>query len=60
MTAPGPSRLMPRRRVEAAIAELGYVPNELARSLRLQQTSLVGLIIPSLANPVYGEVAPRT
>jgi LacI family transcriptional regulator len=46
-----------RRRVEAAIAELGYVPNELARSLRLQQTALVGLIIPNLANPVYGEIA---
>jgi LacI family transcriptional regulator len=46
-----------RRRVEAAIAELGYVPNALARSLRVQQTALVGLIIPSLANPVYGEIA---
>jgi LacI family transcriptional regulator len=46
-----------RRRVQEAVAELGYVPNDLARSLRLQQTSLVGLIIPSLANPVYGEIA---
>lgn len=45
------------RRVQEAVAELGYVPNDLARSLRLQQTSLVGLIIPSLANPVYGEIA---
>jgi LacI family transcriptional regulator len=54
---PRPVSVEARRRVEAAIAELGYVPNELARSLRLQQTSLVGLIIPSLANPVYGEIA---
>jgi LacI family transcriptional regulator len=54
---PRPVSIDARRRVEAAIAELGYVPNELARSLRLQQTSLVGLIIPSLANPVYGEIA---
>jgi LacI family transcriptional regulator len=54
---PRPVSVEARRRVEAAIAELGYVPNDLARSLRLQQTSLVGLIIPSLANPVYGEIA---
>ena len=54
---PRPVSAHARRRVEAAIAELGYVPNELARSLRLQQTSLVGLIIPSLSNPVYGEIA---
>jgi LacI family transcriptional regulator len=46
-----------RRRVEAAIGELGYVPNALARSLRRQQTALVGLVIPNLANPVYGEIA---
>lgn len=54
---PRPVSADARRRVETAIAELGYVPNDLARSLRLQQTSLVGLIIPSLANPVYGEIA---
>jgi LacI family transcriptional regulator len=54
---PRPVSADARQRVEAAIEELGYVPNELARSLRLQQTSLVGLIIPSLANPVYGEVS---
>ncbi len=54
---PRPVSADARRRVEAAIADLGYVPNDLARSLRLQQTSLVGHIIPSLANPVYGEIA---
>jgi LacI family transcriptional regulator len=54
---PRPVSIHARRRVEAAVSELGYVPNDLARSLRLQQTSLVGLIIPSLANPVYGEIA---
>jgi LacI family transcriptional regulator len=54
---PRPVSADARRRVEEAVAELGYVPNDLARSLRLQQTSLVGLMIPSLANPVYGEIA---
>ncbi|HMN26619.1 MAG TPA: LacI family DNA-binding transcriptional regulator, partial [Caldilineaceae bacterium] len=46
-----------RARVEAAVAELGYYPNELARSLRLRQSSTIGLIIPSTTNPVYAEIA---
>lgn len=54
---PRPVSAEAQQRVEAAIAELGYVPNELARSLRGRQTALVGLVIPSLANPVYGEIA---
>jgi LacI family transcriptional regulator len=54
---PRPVSAEARRRVEEAIAELGYVPNALARSLRRQETALVGLVIPNLANPVYGEIA---
>ncbi|HCG29017.1 MAG TPA: hypothetical protein DEU95_04570, partial [Chloroflexi bacterium] len=46
-----------RERVEEAIAALGYYPNELARSLRIQQTSTVGLVIPNSANPFYAEIA---
>jgi LacI family transcriptional regulator len=45
-----------RARVQAAIAELGYFPNELARSLRLQQSSTIGAIVPRLTNPVYAEI----
>ena len=44
-------------RVEEAIAELGYYPSEVARSLRLQQSSTVGLVIPNSANPFYAEIA---
>lgn len=46
-----------RIRVETAIAELGYYPNEMARSLRLQQSSTIGLIIPNIINPVFAEIA---
>ncbi len=55
----GPRPVSPetRARVEKAIEELGYYPNELARSLRLQQTSTIGLIIPNLTNAVYAEIA---
>lgn len=46
-----------RVRVEEVIAELGYYPSEVARSLRLQQSSTVGLVIPNSANPFYAEIA---
>lgn len=55
----GPRPVTPetRAKVEKAIEELGYYPNELARSLRLQQSSTIGLITPDFTNPVYGEIA---
>lgn len=54
----GPRSVSPevRARVEAAIAELGYYPNDLARSLRLQHSSVIGAIIPRMTNPVYAEI----
>lgn len=55
----GPRAVAPetRERVLRTIAELGYYPNELARSLRIQQTSTVGLVIPDLLNPFYAGLA---
>jgi LacI family transcriptional regulator len=46
-----------RRRVSAAMDELGYQPNRLARSLRRGQTHTIGMIIPDSANPFFAEVA---
>ncbi|WP_035849873.1 LacI family DNA-binding transcriptional regulator [Kitasatospora azatica] len=43
-------------KVNTAIAELGYKPNLVARSLRTGSTSTVGLFVPSVANPFYSEV----
>jgi DNA-binding LacI/PurR family transcriptional regulator len=37
-----------RKRVLAAIDELGYRPNESARGLRLGRTGLIGLVVPDL------------
>ena len=42
-----------RRRVEAAVAELGYVPNRLARGLSRRKTGALGLIVPDVANPFF-------
>jgi LacI family transcriptional regulator len=43
-------------RVEAAIAELGYRPNALARSMRRGRTHTVGIILPDIANPFFGDL----
>lgn len=42
-----------RARVEAAIAELNYVPNLLGQGLRFKQTNTIGLIIPDISNPYW-------
>ena len=46
-----------RARVEAAIAELGYVPNRLARGLRSKQTNTLGLVLTDITNPFWTTVA---
>ena len=42
-----------RLRVEKAIAELGYIPNNVSRSLRLQKTNVIALIISDITNPFW-------
>jgi LacI family transcriptional regulator len=54
---PRPVSQETRARVEKVIDELGYYPNELARSLRSSKTLSIGLIIPNINNPVYAEIA---
>ncbi len=46
-----------RERVERAVRELGYVPNAIAGSLRSRRSKMVGLIIPDVTNPFFGELA---
>lgn len=48
-----------RAKVQAAIDDLGYRPNLLARSLRQGRTGLVGLLVPEIAAPYFGELAHR-
>ncbi|MFF1920253.1 LacI family DNA-binding transcriptional regulator [Streptomyces sp. NPDC058221] len=55
----GSARVSPhtRRRVQEAIDELGYRPNLAARSLRAGRTGIIGLAVPELHSPYFGELA---
>lgn len=44
-------------RVESAVAELGYVPNTLARSLRSKRTQTLALVITDITNPFFTSIA---
>src|SRR5258708_14020001 len=46
-----------RTRVFAAIEELGYQPNLVARSLARRKTFTVALVLLTIANPFYAEIA---
>ncbi|GIV57455.1 MAG: LacI family transcriptional regulator [Rhodothermaceae bacterium] len=48
-----------RRRVEEAIARLGYRPSRVARRLRVQRgrSHILGLMIPDIQNPFFSDVA---
>lgn len=46
-----------RERVEAAIAELGFVRSETARRLRHGGSSLVGVLVHDISNPFFTEAA---
>ncbi len=46
-----------RHRVLAAIEELGYRPNAVARALATSRTHTIGLVTPDSANPFFAELA---
>ena len=52
----GPISEKTRNKVNEAIEELGYFPNEIARSLHGSKTNLIGILFPNISNPFYGEM----
>lgn len=46
-----------RRRVEAAIAELGFTPNVAARRLRMRDSGTMGLVVLDITNPFFAALA---
>lgn len=46
-----------RKKVEAVIKELNYIPNSAAQSLNIKKTKLLSLIITDITNPFFTKVA---
>ena len=44
-------------KVRSAIAELNYRPNNAARQLKTGQVPMLGLLVPSIANPMFASFA---
>ena len=53
----GRMRAKTKERVLQAIDQLGYIRNQAARQLKTGHTPIIGLIVPSVANPFFGVFA---
>ncbi|WP_158564037.1 LacI family DNA-binding transcriptional regulator [Jiangella anatolica] len=54
---PRPVAAATREKVLAAMRELDYRPNAVARALRLQRAQAVGLVVPDVSNTYFGALA---
>lgn len=45
------------KKVQKIIAEIGYEPNQLARSLRTGHTNIIGLIVEDISNSFFSRIA---
>lgn len=46
-----------RQKVEQAILETGFKPNEIARSLYKRSSKIIGILVPDIINPFFHELA---
>ena len=46
-----------REKIEIAMRELNYTPNELARNLYHKRTGIIAVIVPSVSNPFFASPA---
>ena len=53
LSQPGRVNWITRERVEAAAAELGYVPNSVARAMSAGRTGTVALLVPDISNGFF-------
>ena len=56
MSGKAPVRPGLRRRVMEAVRSLGYQPSLIARDLRRNKTSIIGMVIPDITNPFFPAV----
>lgn len=52
----GPVSEETRKLVLDIIEELNYIPNAVARSLSKNETNIIGVVVPDINNPFFGEV----
>lgn len=45
-----------REKIESAIQKLNYTPNAAAVSLSKRESKVIGVMVPEVANPFYGEI----
>jgi LacI family transcriptional regulator/LacI family repressor for deo operon, udp, cdd, tsx, nupC, and nupG len=46
-----------RERIQRLSQEMGYTPNAIARSLQNQRTNTIGLVVTSIADPFFSDIA---
>lgn len=44
-----------REKIELAMQELNYIPNELARNLYHKRTGIIAVLVPNVSNPFFAE-----
>jgi LacI family transcriptional regulator len=57
-----PEKVKPRtlEKVRKVIEELHYSPNLIARSLKVQKSFMIGLLVPNILNPFFAKIARGT
>ena len=45
-----------RRKIEDAMRELNYTPNELARNLFHKKSGIIAILVPSVSHPFFAEL----
>ena len=53
--SPGLVRQPTREKVERVARRLGYAANASAQTLRTQRSKVIGVVLPTLLNPVFAE-----
>lgn len=46
-----------REKIKQAMAELDYIPNELARSMFRKKTGIIAMLVPSIRHPYFSSLA---
>jgi LacI family transcriptional regulator len=56
LTGKRPVSAATQDRVRAAVHELGYQPNHVARNLRIGSSQMVAVVVPDITNPFYSQL----